>query len=195
MSDMPLSREHPSGRARPSRGAIYRFTAIILVAGVLLFVLLLRLVAALQSSAVAHSGQVGHAAPDFTITVWNHSPTSLHLGQLQGQPVVLNFWASWCGPCQDEAPLLSAAMRAQDGRVAFIGVAEQTGKADGMQFLSQHGIAYPCGPDPNGTIATTYAVTGLPATIFLNRQGAVATRVTGQLTQATLDAGLRAITG
>jgi cytochrome c biogenesis protein CcmG, thiol:disulfide interchange protein DsbE len=193
MSDATVSSEGTT-TTRPSRGAIYRFTAIVLVVCVLLFVLMLRLLAAFQASSVTTGGMVGQRAPDFTLTVWNLEPSSLNLHQLQGQPVVVNFWASWCGPCQDEAPLLTHAIQTENGQVAFVGVAEQTTKTDGMQFLSQHGIPYPSGPDPKGAIATAYALPGLPVTIFINRQGIVAKRVTGQLTQATLTAGLKAIT-
>lgn len=181
------------GRAR--RSGIFRFTAIVLVVAVLLFLLLLRLLAASQAAGAATGGAVGQHAPEFTLSIWNLAPSTLDLRQFQGEPVVVNFWASWCEPCQQEAPLLTAASRAQsDAGVAFVGVADQTGRPDGTQFLRQHAIPYPCGPDPNGRIAIAYGITGLPVTIFINRQGIVAQRVTGQLTPASLAAGLHAIT-
>lgn len=184
----------PSGR-RASRASIYRFTAVVLVVAVLLFVLLLRVLAATQAANVGSGGLVGQHAPNFSLAIWNLSPSPLTLHQLHGEPVVVNFWASWCAPCQQEAPLLTAAAHASATTgVAILGVAEQTGQSDSSQFIQQHGIPYPCGPDPNGAIATSYAVPGLPVTVFINRQGIVAQRVTGQLTQTALDDGLRAIT-
>jgi cytochrome c biogenesis protein CcmG/thiol:disulfide interchange protein DsbE len=199
MSDSTVPGAGASGH-RAGRTGIFRFTAVVLVVVVLLFLLLVRLLAASQAANHAASattgGQVSQRAPDFTLAVWNLAPSSLSLRQLQGQPVVVNFWASWCAPCQQEAPLLTAAAHT-DARagVVFIGVAEQTMRSDGTEFLAQHGIPYPCGPDPNGGIATAFGVPGLPVTVFINRQGRVASRITGQLTQASLAAGLRAITG
>lgn len=176
------------------RAGLYRFTGVVLVVVVLLFLLLVRVLAATQAAGATTGGQVGQRAPDFMLAVWNLTPTTLHLHQLHGEAVVLNFWASWCEPCQQEAPLLTAAAHASAfAGVAIVGVAEQTDQSDGSQYLQRQGIPYPCGPDPNGRIATAYAIPGLPVTLFINRQGIVAQRVTGQLTQASLASGIRAI--
>ncbi len=189
--------EQATARQPGRKGAIRFALAFVVVVG-LLVVLLIRLMAAQHTVSSAPSGSVplvGRPAPDFTITAWNvpSSPT-VHLAALKGQPVVVNFWAPWCAPCQQEMPMLSAAARAYDVRgIDFIGVAFDSQPADALHFLRQYDITYPCGPDATGGIAAEYALPGIPVTVFVNRQGIVAQRVTGPLTQSTLDQALRAL--
>jgi cytochrome c biogenesis protein CcmG/thiol:disulfide interchange protein DsbE len=178
-----------------ARPRALKVIAALVACAALAGLLILRVGAANRAVSSAPTGsQVGHVAPDFTLAVWNGAPgQSVRLSALRGQPVVINFWATWCEPCQQEALLLTTAWQRQHARIAFLGVALDTQQSDGMAFLRRFGIAYPCGADPNGAIATAYALPGLPVTVFIDRRGVVAQRVAGQLTAATLDQGLQAL--
>jgi cytochrome c biogenesis protein CcmG, thiol:disulfide interchange protein DsbE len=183
---------------RRSWPEVIRLAVVALIAVALLVLLLIRLAAARHSTGTIQSDPlVGHTAPDFTITVWNGVPgQTVHLAALRGRPVVVNFWATWCDPCQQEAPLLAAAWQRYHAQgVLFVGVAYDTPRADGLAFLTRYHIAYPCGPDPTGATAVPYGLPGLPATIFINRSGVIVRQIHGQLTGATLDAGLRTLLG
>ncbi len=194
----PLSLIAPRWRAIAfslARPRALRVIAALVACAVLASLLILRIGAANRAVSSTPSGSlVGHVAPDFTLAVWNGAPgQTVRLSALRGQTVVINFWATWCEPCQQEAPLLASAWQRQHAHMTFLGVALDTKQADGMAFLRRFGIAYLCGADTNGAIATAYALPGLPVTVFIDRRGVVAQRVAGQLTAATLDQGIQAI--
>jgi cytochrome c biogenesis protein CcmG, thiol:disulfide interchange protein DsbE len=177
-------------RPRLSRRAIVGFVVTTALSASLLLLLFARLISASQS--VGDSGAspiVGHAAPDFTITLLNaQTGQKLHLADLKGRPVVLNFWASWCVPCQDEAPILEAGAKQYAGQgVVFVGVAYEDVASDSVQFLQQHNITYLVGPDKSGAIAISYGVPSVPETVFINRQGIVVDKFGGALSQNMLD--------
>ncbi|MBF6590817.1 MAG: TlpA family protein disulfide reductase [Ktedonobacterales bacterium] len=189
---LPTTPRTPRHFMQPSvRGALAA-----VVAAALVLLLVVRVIAA--SSAAAHldrSGVVGRAAPDFTIQVWNGvgSPT-VRLANQHGKPIVLNFWASWCVPCKEEAPVLRAAWQKYAPRGAvFIGVALQTSRADLIGFTSRYRIPYPCGPDTSGSISTAYGTTGIPTTIFIDREGVVVKKFTGQISAAELNQDVQAL--
>ncbi len=147
---------------------------------------------------VGGNALVGHAAPDFALSTLSENNTSsvLHLSNFKGKPVVLNFWASWCGPCQDEAPFLrSAWQNVQSKGVVFVGVDNNDTVTDGNIFLHKYAIPYPNVIDANGAAAVNYGVTGNPETFFINRQGIVVAWVAGPLTPATFQSDLQKITG
>ncbi len=107
----------------------------------------------------------------------------IDLSTLKGAPVVLNFWASWCPPCEAEQPDLeraAAATRSQG--VRFLGVNFRDGKASARAFLDDHKVSYPSLFDPTLEQSVLYGVTPvtLPSTFVLDRQGRVAVRLTGQ---------------
>lgn len=113
------------------------------------------------------------AAPDFAITTFDGQPVSL--SGLRGNVVVLNFWASWCGPCRDEANALEAVWRDyQDDGVVVLGVAFADLDPDSVAFMNEFGITYPNGPD-TGTIISKelYHITGVPETFIIDQQGQV----------------------
>lgn len=180
-------------KGRPS---IRGFIVTALVPVILLTVLVIRVLQA--NSAVTHKPAIAtnpNAASDFTINVWNGEPgEKIHLAALRGKPVVLNFWASWCVPCQSEAPVLSAAAKTYASQgVVFIGIAFQTSESDGKAFLKQHDITYPSGLDPSGDILTNYGITGLPQTVLIDRSGTIVRHFTGQITAATFDPAMQAL--
>ena len=141
---------------------------------------------------------IGHAAPNFSLTMLStHSSTSvISLSNFKGKAVVLNFWASWCSPCQDEAPLLESAWKqshAQGKDVIFLGIDFQESSNAGTGFLEQYGITYPAVMDTDGSVASKYGVTSLPVTIFIQRNGTVVSRVAQQLTSQSLASNLQLI--
>jgi cytochrome c biogenesis protein CcmG/thiol:disulfide interchange protein DsbE len=143
---------------------------------------------------------VGALAPDFYVRVWtgpgapNTAPQTIHLAALKGQPVVLNFWASWCTACREEAPTLEAAWRKyQVLGVVFLGIATEDSDPDSLKFIQQYGSTYLNGPDETETITLNYGVTGLPTTVFIDRTGRIAAKHLGLVDAETLDRGIEAI--
>lgn len=110
------------------------------------------------------------------------------LADMQGSPIVINFWASWCRPCRDEAPLLVAAdgrYRSQGLRV--LGIVYEDTPDNARAFTRQYGQTYPGLLDPDGRTAIDYGVLGIPETFFVDRSGMVRSRQVGALTAAELD--------
>jgi cytochrome c biogenesis protein CcmG/thiol:disulfide interchange protein DsbE len=131
----------------------------------------------------------GRLATDFTITLF--SGEGFNLAEQRGKPVMVNFWASWCPPCRDEAPVLERAWRAfKDRGVVFVGVDVWDAEADARAFVQRYDITYPNGPDPSGEVAIEYGVTGLPETWFLDREGRLVRRWVGALNDRQITAFL-----
>lgn len=142
---------------------------------------------------------VGHPAPNFSLAMLRPQTgkNTLSLANFKGKAVVLNFWASWCDPCKEEAPLLESAwkrMQAQGKDVVFLGIDFEDASNNGIKFLQQNDITYPAVLDANGSVANKYGVTSLPVTIFINRDGTVVGRVPQELTAQTLASNLQLIT-
>ena len=109
----------------------------------------------------------GGAAPEFDLPLVNGSG-SLSSDELKGQPVVVNFFASWCLPCRDEAPLLQKTYeKYQAEGVQFIGVAIRDAESDTRDFIERYGITYPVVHDPGEVFAGPVGVLGLPETYFI----------------------------
>lgn len=115
------------------------------------------------------------------------------LPELRGSPVVLNFWASWCVPCRDEAPVLESAWRRQgsDGAL-FVGLNQQDITDDSRAFTRQLGVTYLNIRDRGNSVARRYGVSGLPETFFIDRSGAVVGHVIGVVSAQQLRAGIAA---
>jgi cytochrome c biogenesis protein CcmG/thiol:disulfide interchange protein DsbE len=163
-----------------------------------MLLLLSRLIGASQMVAsVPPYPLIGHPAPNFTITLWSGAAPgqgSLHLADLKGKVVVLNFWASWCDTCSLEAPdLQSAYEQYRDKGVVFVGMAYDDTAEHGKPFLQKYGITYPSGPDQTGAYAVAYGVAGPPETIFIARDGKIASKAPGGVVRATLDANLKGL--
>ena len=114
----------------------------------------------------------GKPAPAFTIKRLDQEG-QVSLADYAGQPVVLNFWATWCGPCKMEQPVLDWAAENYKGKAVFIGIVFEDTEQNTRRFLEQTGAAYPQVYDPKSTVAVDYAVSGVPETYFINRQGII----------------------
>ena len=135
---------------------------------------------------------VGQPAKDFTIQLFGGG--TLTLSELEGTPVVLNFWASWCTPCRDEAAALERTWQTYRNQgVAFVGVNIQDSDEAARAHLSEFLATYPNGPDPSGTITVDYGVIGLPVTFFIDRDGTVQRRWVGAIPEWRLTAWVEAL--
>jgi cytochrome c biogenesis protein CcmG, thiol:disulfide interchange protein DsbE len=130
------------------------------------------------------------AAPGFSVAALGRSGT-VSLTQYQGKPVIVNFWASWCGPCQQETPLLASWYKQEHGRIALIGLDENDSPAaKALAFARAKGVTYPLGSDPLTTVTGPYGVDALPQTFFLNAQHRIVEHVLGAMTKADLAQGV-----
>jgi cytochrome c biogenesis protein CcmG/thiol:disulfide interchange protein DsbE len=125
-------------------------------------------------------------APDFTLGLFDGSTFKLSDTLSRGKPVVVNFWASWCGPCADEAPVLQDAARRYGDRVAFVGVNVQDVDSDAQAFLRKYAISYPNGSNNAGPISIQYGMRGVPETYFIAPDGRLV-RKWNTLTAADLE--------
>ena len=197
----------PPGKARTETGVVEQrrsggkrriivFLTVSLACVALLVLLGSQILAPAQSQ--TNSGTdplLGHPAPDFTLAALSSHPApSVHLASLKGKPVMLDFWASWCVPCQHEAPLLQATwQRVQSQGIIFLGIDFQDDHSQGLNFLHTYGITYPNVVDPDGSVTISYGVSGVPETFFLNRRGVIVSHVIGELTEQTMQSNLQMI--
>jgi cytochrome c biogenesis protein CcmG, thiol:disulfide interchange protein DsbE len=108
------------------------------------------------------------------------------LCQLRGKPVVVNIWASWCGPCIREAPELAAAARTYSGVVQFLGVDVQDQPAPARAFIDKFTWTYPSVADPSGKIKESFGLLGVPDTMFFDANGVRTFTFSGSVTQEVL---------
>ncbi len=139
---------------------------------------------------------IGQTAPDFTLTDLNgHQVT---LSSLRGHPVVINFWASYCAPCQDEMPLLNAFYQQHhtDGLV-ILGINEGEPMATISDYAQRYKIAYQVLSDPSYQFNadSSYDPSPLPRSYFIDKQGIVRAVFNGELSPATLQADYQKISG
>jgi cytochrome c biogenesis protein CcmG, thiol:disulfide interchange protein DsbE len=127
---------------------------------------------------------VGRPAPAFNLTPLGGGP-AVTLEALRGRPAVINFWATWCGPCLQEHPVLVATARARPD-VQFLGVVFDDEPSKVEAFLRRHGTAYPNLVDPGGHAAIAYGLAGVPETFFLDAQGTVVAKTSVPLDPATM---------
>lgn len=106
--------------------------------------------------------------------------------RLVGRPVVVNLWATWCGPCREEMPLLQEVSRRDEGKVEFVGVNTRDRADWAAEYLGELGVTYPEVVDSQGELLTSLRSPGLPTTVVLDRQGNVAGRQIGKISEQKL---------
>ena len=130
------------------------------------------------------------AAPAFSLPVLGQSGQKLSLSDYAGRPLIVNFFASWCEPCQKETPLLAKFYRTEHGKVAIVGLDENDVLGSAMSFTHKEGVGYQVGFDPEVTAASAYGVAGLPQTFFLDARHRIVDRVFGALTLTDINRGI-----
>jgi cytochrome c biogenesis protein CcmG/thiol:disulfide interchange protein DsbE len=135
---------------------------------------------------------VGNPAPDFSLADLDGNP--VRLADLRGRPVILNFWASWCGPCVEEFPLLrdAATTHADDGLVV-VGVVYRDRSEAARDFMARNGGTWAAAMDPGDRVADAYGVIGPPETYFIARDGTIAGRQFGPIDADSLGRQLATI--
>lgn len=132
------------------------------------------------NESVAEVRQERKIAPNFALQLPDGG--SLAIEDLRGRVVMLDFWASWCQPCRDEAPALAQVYREYRERdVEFVGINLWDNPGDAELFLQQQGHEYPNGIDAEGKIAISYGVRGIPEKFFISRDGSIARKFTGPM--------------
>jgi cytochrome c biogenesis protein CcmG, thiol:disulfide interchange protein DsbE len=134
---------------------------------------------------------VGKPAPMFSLTEVG-TGRMVDVNSLKGRPVVINFWATWCGPCWEEHPVLVATAQSNP-QVQFLGVVFQDTDEKILGFLQQRGSSYPTVVDDKGKTAIAYGVGGVPETFFLDANGVIVSKFSGPISQREMQEELRKV--
>lgn len=145
-----------------------------------------------SGAASSSSAAAAAAAPDFTVT--DGEGVQASLSQFRGAPVVVNFWASTCGPCQREMPEFQKAFEQHGDQVQFMmvdipGFNGET-EARAKRFIADNGYTFPVFFDSDGDAAVTYGLTSIPRTLFIDAEGNIVANGAGMLDEASLRRGM-----
>ena len=190
----------PPTQTRPRR--LRAFLIGVVLAGVLA-VFLFVVLGTTSSTGTGTGGvvPVGSTAPNFRLpSVTTGLPVVLDdLGVHRHHPVVLNFFASWCVPCQKETPLFGATASAEQAKgsvIQFVGVDAQDPPSNAIPFINQSGVTYPVGQDADLRVtASVYGLNAEPNTFFIDESGTVVGHIIGPVSKAELDAWIHRLTG
>lgn len=178
--------DHPTGEpVTPApRRASFGFGSMVLLAGIVVAAVVFGLALVRQGQ----SQPTGGAAPQFSFTTFDNQ--TYNLSDLRGKVVLINFWASWCTPCAEEAPELEAAWQYyQDrGDVVFLGIAYADNGPRSLGFIQKYGITYLNAPDLGTRISEAYNIRGVPESFVIDRNGNVAQFIYAGITKAGLQA-------
>ncbi len=122
-------------------------------------------------------------------------PPKATLATLRGKPALVNFWASWCGPCRKEAPELERFDRSLHGAARLVGVDYTDGESAARSYLRRYGWTFGVLSDPDGIYGSRYQISGLPTTLVLDPHGRIVERLSGPQTVASLRAAVDRLLG
>ena len=128
------------------------------------------------------------AAPDFTVQDWDGN--EVKLSDYIGKPIVLNFWAHWCGPCQMEMPEFNAVYEELGGEVTFLMVHEGAAVEDGKEKVTEGGYTFPVVFDADSSAGNLYGITAFPTTFFIDAEGNLQAYYMGAMDRALLQQGI-----
>jgi cytochrome c biogenesis protein CcmG, thiol:disulfide interchange protein DsbE len=189
-----LGRPSSSGDPRSTQTTLGALGLVLLLLGG--FALLPRIFTPKQG------GAIGHDAPDFTLDVVANGSAlgsgmagkkTVSLSDLRGSAVLLDFWATWCGPCRAEAPIVDQISRRwRDQGVVVVGVNTDTpDQGDPYEFAVSHGLTYPILHDSAGAAQRVYDVDSLPTLVVVSRTGKITAVRTGMTDEAELEKLIR----
>lgn len=138
---------------------------------------------------------LGQPAPGFALPSVRDPEAVVALADFRGRAVVVNFFASWCGPCRRELPDFEAVAREFEDDVAFVAVNVQETRADALGILEEAGVTFPAVLDSDGEVARRYGLRGMPSTYLLDREGVVRKIGPGAIDAAGLRQALQEILG
>ncbi len=195
-----MSSTVPEKRRTPPLMRLLQASAVFLVFG-LLALLIWKVIHSGSGAAFVKDVAAGKkpSAPAFSLSViwpagetWPPSKRTrladgrLGVNELRGYPVVLNFWASWCIPCKEEAPLFAEAARRYRGKVMLLGIDVQDLDSDAHRFLRRYHVNYVSLKDKGSSTFDAYGLTGVPETYYLDRGGRVLFHSLGPVTKRDL---------
>lgn len=154
--------EKPAGRSGVHWGRTAAWVGLFALLVVVAMVLMRK-----QEGPVA----IGQKPPSFTLTTFDNHAISPD--DMAGKVILVNFWASWCVPCEQEAPYLESAWQYYQprGDVLFLGIAWTDTEPASLQFMQKYNVSYPNGPDVGTVISQAYRTTGVPETYIIDKNG------------------------
>jgi len=162
-----------------------------MVKNVMIAAAIVVLVACNGNGGVGSTARIGQTASDWKDPLL--SGGSLSMAQLRGKPVFMDFFATWCPPCNDEAPEVNAAYKEYAPRgLQVIGVDVEENAQKAKQFVDQHQLTYPAVVD-SGTLSDLYSINGMPVGVFIDKNGVIRRIEVGQLSSAQLNADIKSI--
>ncbi len=181
-------------KPKHSRPVVHRYITFGLAVAVITILLIL-LKGLFLNPSVVKSSQIGKTAHDFEVQVLNglswlpkSDGTRVRLSDLRGRTVILNFWASWCVSCREEAAEIEAFwLQNKETGVIALGVAIQDTPESALKFAKIHGKTYPIALDDSGKMSIDYGVYGVPETFMINKEGIIIHKESGPVTKKLLD--------
>ena len=161
---------------------------VTLIIGLISLGLVILLAVALtQNPSAANNALIGKPATDFSALDIHSENSSFNLSSYKGHPVILNFWASWCLSCREEARELEAFHRKYGDHIKVIGIAVQDEKNAAVEFAKTYQKSYLLGLDTTGRINVDYGVVGVPETFYINAEGVILHKEVGPVTLNMLE--------